>query len=232
MPSNPLIMLHGALGSQAQLAALKKQLASQYEVYSLDFEGHGDNRSNGKFSMDVFAQNVISFMGEKDLSKTHIFGYSMGGYVALQLALLRPDLVDKVVTYGTKFDWQPETAAREVKMLNPEVIQEKVPKFAAHLEAVHGAENWKAVLKKTADMMIGLGNKPPLNADTLTQIHQQVLIGIGTNDNMVSVAESETTVASLKNGTLLPLEGFVHPIERNDSVVLAKVIDTYLRVRN
>ena len=232
MPSNPLIMLHGALGSQAQLAALKKELESQYEVYSLDFQGHGGNRSNDEFSMDVFAQNVISFMGEKDLGKTHIFGYSMGGYVALQLALLRPDLVDKVVTYGTKFDWQPETASREVKMLNPDVIQEKVPKFADQLEAMHGAENWKAVLKKTADMMIGLGNKPPLNADTLTQIHQQVLIGIGTNDNMVSVAESETTVASLKNGTLLPLEGFVHPIERNDSVVLAKVIDTYLRVRN
>ena len=47
-------------------------------------------------------------------------GHSMGGYVALKLALKRPELVDRIITLGTKFNWTPEVAAKEVKMLNPD----------------------------------------------------------------------------------------------------------------
>lgn len=228
MTSQPIILLHGALGSQAQLAALQKELESQYDVYSLDFEGHGDNRSNGDFNMDVFVQNVLDLIDDHKLNNAPIFGYSMGGYVALHLALLHPERVEKIITYGTKFDWKPETSAREVKMLDPGVIEEKVPKFAHHLQAIHGKDNWKTVLHKTADMMIGLGDEPPLTAESLSKIQQQVMIAIGTEDNMVSLEESEATAVSIKNGTLEILEEFVHPLERNDPQVMANLIKEYL----
>ena len=54
----------------------------------------------------------------------------MGGYVALQLANKHPKYVQKIITLGTKFAWDKETAAKEVKMLNPEKIEEKIPAFA------------------------------------------------------------------------------------------------------
>jgi hypothetical protein len=58
----------------------------------------------------------------------------MGGYVALYLASANENLLDKIANLGTKFDWNPETALKESKMLNVEQIEIKVPKFAEVLE--------------------------------------------------------------------------------------------------
>jgi pimeloyl-ACP methyl ester carboxylesterase len=51
----------------------------------------------------------------------------MGGYVALKTAVLHPGRIEAIVTLGTKFHWDPENASNEVRMLNPEKIEEKVP---------------------------------------------------------------------------------------------------------
>ncbi len=58
----------------------------------------------------------------------------MCDYVALYLAATTSDLLGKIANLGTKFDWNPETALKESKMLNVEQIEIKVPKFAEVLE--------------------------------------------------------------------------------------------------
>ncbi|PQB05043.1 alpha/beta fold hydrolase [Aureitalea marina] len=228
MKLQPLLLLHGALGSKAQLAGIKKELDPHYEVHSMDFEGHGDKPSDRDFRMEHFTENVVSFLDEHNLGSVSIFGYSMGGYVALNLARQDPDRVKRIVTYGTKFDWRPETAAKEVKMLDPDLIQAKVPHFAAHLDTVHQGTNWKDVLSKTAKMMLALGENPPLTPSTLSKIDQPVLIGIGSEDNMVSLGESENTAATLKNGELKVLDRYKHPIEKNDPAILTNMISSFI----
>ncbi|MFT5858565.1 MAG: pimeloyl-ACP methyl ester carboxylesterase [Flavobacteriaceae bacterium] len=79
----------------------------------------------------------------------------MGGYVALSLAHQNPKLVNKIVTLGTKFDWNPSSTAKEVKLLNPSVISEKIPQFATHLEKEHAPLDWNKVVENTAKMMTG-----------------------------------------------------------------------------
>ena len=127
---NPILLLHGALGSSEQLIPLQKNLSSERTVFRMDFDGHGNFKSENNFSIPLFAQNVIDFLKEKDISKIEIFGYSMGGYVALHFASKFPNFIEKIITLGTKFDWTPEFAEKEIKMLNPSQIQEKVPAFA------------------------------------------------------------------------------------------------------
>ncbi len=226
---NNLLLLHGALGSAEQLRGLKQDLGSKYEVYSLNFSGHGGRQNEKPFSINAFTGDVLEFMDSMKLNRTDIFGYSMGGYVALNLALMHPERVGKIVTYGTKFDWTPDSAANEVKMLDPEKIESKVPQFADYLKKIHAPLNWKAVLSNTAEMMIGLGNNPNLNPESLRAIKNPVLIGLGEKDNMVSRGESQKAHESLANGKLRLLEGFVHPIEKNDLKVLAGCIDEFLR---
>lgn len=224
----PLLLLHGALGSKAQLARLETALADPYTVHALNFEGHGGRESREAFSMGLFTQNVIDFLAEQHVSRAHIFGYSMGGYVALNLALHHPELVGSIVTFGTKFNWTPEAARKEVKMLNPEVIEAKVPRFAAHLQSMHHPSNCREVLSKTASMMMDLGKQPPLTPVALSNIDQQVLIGIGDLDNMVSIDESRAAAAALPNGQLNILEGFKHPIEKNNLEALAELIHDFM----
>ncbi len=225
---NNLLLLHGALGSEAQLQSLQQLLANSFNVHTLNFEGHGGRFSKNDFCMEQFAANVVEKLQTLAISKTHIFGYSMGGYVALNLAKKHPELVDKIVTLGTKFNWSLEAALQEIKMLNPEKIQEKVPAFAKYLQELHQPNDWKEVVQKTADMMLALANGEKLTDDDLNQIQHKVLIGIGSLDTMVTIAESENAVLQLPNASLRIIDDVKHPIEKVDANILATVIRDFL----
>lgn len=222
-----LLLLHGALGTEKQLLPLKEALQNDFQVYTLTFEGHGPYQSDNEFSISLFSQNVIDFMAGKGMKSAHLFGYSMGGYVALQLAIERPDLVNRIVTYGTKFLWNKTAAEKEVKMLHPDTILEKVPKYAEYLQRIHGS-NWKEVLHQTARMMLKLGDYPHLTAKELLKIDQAVLICLGDKDQMVTLEESIKTVERLKNGELKLLKDFVHPLEQINAGELAQWIRQFI----
>lgn len=143
-----LLLLHGALGAKSQLEPLKKIIENDFEIHLLNFEGHGDKNSNNDFSIELFAKNLLDFLNENNVEKVNIFGYSMGGYVALQLATQHPKRFEKIVTLGTKFKWSPEEAAKETRMLNPEKIEEKVPAFANYLNQLHTGRIGKSTCKK------------------------------------------------------------------------------------
>lgn len=228
MTKPPLVLLHGALGSQEQFQRLRPLLQANYEVHTLDFSGHGPKRSDTPFSIELFAHDVEMFMAENAIEKADFFGYSMGGYVALKLALDKPGMVRRLLTLGTKFDWTPISAAKEVKMLNPEKIEEKVPKFAEMLASRHGTGDWKNMMNKTAQMMLDLGAKPVLAEAKLKEIESQVFITLGEKDNMVGIDESRWACEHLAKAQFEQVDGFVHPIEQVDADRLYQLIRNFL----
>ncbi len=218
-----LIILHGALGSKAQFKQLAGLLSSDFEVHTFNFEGHGGRPTEHPYSIELFTQDLIDYVVAHELNEPYIFGYSMGGYVALN-AIANGLNVAGLVTLGTKFEWTPEGAIKETKMLNPNVIEEKVPKFATYQASLHEPEDWKTVMMKTADMMISLGNAPVLTDAKLQSIDLDVLCCLGAEDAMVSVAETQHVIDLLQNGSFHTFDGFEHPIEKVDVDVLQKKI--------
>jgi pimeloyl-ACP methyl ester carboxylesterase len=159
MNTFPVLLLHGALGSKTQLEPLK--LSAEQEgrsVYSMNFSGHGGEGFRAEFGIEVFADDVLHFLDQHNLQQVDIFGYSMGGYVAVWLAGQHPARIGKVVTLGTKFDWSPDSAQKEVKKLNADKIAEKIPAFARILERRHAPVDWKILMQRTCDMMLRLGS--------------------------------------------------------------------------
>ena len=223
-----LILLHGALGTKNQFKALKERLKNSFDVHDFNFEGHGGIRTDKDFSMDLFTDNLIEFLDSKSLDQVNVFGYSMGGYVALNAALRSPSRFRKIMTLASKFNWDPNSAEREVKMLNPDIIEEKVPHFAERLKKEHHPQDWKEVMKKTAAMMINLGNGARLSDDDFRKIEHNVCIGIGDKDRMVSIEESERIAKLIPNSDLVVLAGVEHPIEKVDLELLEKHILNYL----
>lgn len=219
-----IILTHGALGSSRYFAQLKKVLSEHFQVFDLDFDGHGNKPMTNPFSIDLFTTNLCHFITENGLEKSPIFGYSMGGYVALNAALKHPNLIGDIVTLGTKFDWTPEGAQKEVSMLNPVKIEEKVPHFAASLKALHAPNDWKKVMLETAQLMLDLGDGKGLKMSDYGAIIQNVTIGIGSKDKMVTIDESKSTANLLPNGMLTILEDVPHPIEMVDLEVLSAYI--------
>lgn len=219
-----LILLHGALGGKQQLERTAALLSTAYNVHTLNFEGHGGRPSDNAFSIGLFAENLLKYLDEHGIDHCFVFGYSMGGYVALKLAELHPGRIEAIVTLGTKFAWSPEIAAKETAMLNPEKIEEKVPKFAAALEQLHAPLDWKEVMHKTADMMRRLGDSPALSDEGLSQIAIPVRLLMGSEDVMVTHDETEKVQALLPNATFEVIDGWQHPIERIEAEALADKI--------
>ena len=223
-----LLLLHGALGAAPMLEPLKQKLQGQFLVHTLNFSGHGGrNLPQEPFSMDLFVRDILQFLDEKGIRSTHIFGYSMGGYAALCLALQHPQLVKSVFTLATKFAWSPETAAKETQLLNPGKLEEKVPKFAATLAQRHAPQDWKQVMQRTAEMMLHLGSAPVLTAEALQQVQAPVQVAVGDRDNMVSVEETLWAYRSLPNASLLVLPATQHPLERVSTQRLADEIGQF-----
>lgn len=231
MKPKTLLLLHGALGSAQQLTPLKDALEEHFDVHTLNFTGHGGKAwGEQDFSMDLFAQDVLAYLDANNLEQVDILGYSMGGYVALNLAKNNPERVHRIFTIATKFAWSPESSAKEIKMLNPEVIAAKVPAFAKALEERHAPQDWKIHLEKTATMMLNLGNGDALGENDFSTIQHEVLITVGTKDRMVSQEESEQVATWLGNARFEALEGLPHPIEKIDAKVLTQHAIDYFGV--
>ena len=221
----PALLLHGALGSKNQLDPLMTTLEeSGHEVYALNFSGHGGEPFRDPFGIEGFSEDVLHFQKENGLKTTDVFGYSMGGYVALWLAHRHPDSVGRIITLGTKFDWSPDAAEREVKKVNPDKIEEKVPAFARLLQSRHAPNDWKALLHKTAQMMTQLGDRPLLTIEILKTIPHEVSILLGELDDTADLTFSQNVAEALPHGKFSLLENTPHPLEKVDVKLLQKRI--------
>ena len=221
----PVLLLHGALGSSSQLQPLKSALQSWgLDVYSMDFSGHSGVPFEMSFGIQAFTDDVLRYLAKEGVTRANVFGYSMGGYVAVWLAYRHPQRVEKIVTLGTKFDWDPDSAKMEAGQVNPEKIEEKIPAFARILEHRHAPNDWKLLLRQTASMMIALGAKPLLTDKELQTIKNEVLILLGDRDAMADREYSERVAAVLANGRFHALPDAPHPLEKTDLEMLAEIV--------
>lgn len=222
-----LLLLHGALGSREQFGEIEQRLSGNFKVHSLTFSGHGRRPSHHHaFTIQNFCHEVLDWMNENYIQQIDIFGYSMGGYVALWLARFYPERVGRVFTLGTKLKWNEAEAEKEIKMLNPEKIVEKVPAFAQALAERHGEHEWRSVMSKTAALMRDLAHTHLTDQDFITILHQ-VQLARGEKDNMVTHDETDYVHHLIKNSTYKTFEGVPHPIEQVPTDLLQKEIETY-----
>lgn len=223
----PLVLLHGALGCASQLEMLVPLLEPLYSVHVFEFYGHGKRSEDPQpLKIEDMAQELERYLKKEGIQEPFLFGYSMGGYVALYLESRNPGKFSKIACLGTKFEWNPLTASKEANQLNPEVLVESFPAFARELESRHGLF-WKSLLEKTATMMNALGNHPVLTEKELLNIQIPCRIFLGEKDRMVSIEESTWAVSKLTNGKLEVLPDTPHPLERVDSHMLARQLRSF-----
>lgn len=224
-----IILLHGALGSENDL----KPLAGKLKTYNINphlfsFSGHAGKGFHSDFGIEQFTNELDQFIVSNKLDKPHIFGYSMGGYVALNLAALKPLLIGSIVTLGTKFNWSKEVVERETGMLNPEILKNQLPNFAGNLKTKHG-DTWEDLVTKTASMMVDIGSTKYVEHKTLVGIENKVMVGLGDRDKMVTYDETFNVYKSLPNCSMYMLPSAPHAIEKIDTETLAKLIAEFIK---
>ncbi len=93
----PLILLHGLFGAQENLGAIARQFHTQWQVHALDLRNHGSSFHTETMDYPSMAGDVLAYMDEQGIDKACLLGHSMGGKVAMQIALQAPERVEKLI---------------------------------------------------------------------------------------------------------------------------------------
>lgn len=83
----PVVFLHGFLGSRLDWEPACDALRGQFRVFPFDLPGHGDTAISNDTSFESAAQDLVSFLDSANIRKPHLVGYSMGGRIALYLTV-------------------------------------------------------------------------------------------------------------------------------------------------
>jgi pimeloyl-ACP methyl ester carboxylesterase len=111
----PLVLLHGAFGFAEGWAAFLPTLTKTHQVIAVELQGHGHtNDLDRPLTFEQMADDTAALLKQLKIKDADFFGYSMGGTVALGVAIRHPDLVRKLAFYGScagtaKDTYDPET---------------------------------------------------------------------------------------------------------------------------
>jgi pimeloyl-ACP methyl ester carboxylesterase len=199
----PLLLLHGGLGSGEMFEPVLPTLARTRQVITVDLQGHGRSTLGTRpIRCEAIADDLVAILKQLGRSKVDVAGYSFGGCVALRLAVQHPEKVRRLVLVSTPFaddGWYAEmrvqqkqvSAAAAPMMTNTPMYQSykavapKVEDFPRLLDAL-GAfmrqpYDWSAeVAKLKMPVMLVFGDADMIRPEHEIKFYQ--LLGGGLKD--------------------------------------------------
>ncbi|WP_275259686.1 alpha/beta fold hydrolase [Seongchinamella unica] len=85
-----MVLMHGLFGSGGNLGALARSLASDYSVLSVDLPNHGRSGWLEEASLARLAEAIVDWMDGEGIPRAALVGHSLGGKVAMEIALSEP----------------------------------------------------------------------------------------------------------------------------------------------
>lgn len=215
----PIVLVHGLGARDEEWAPMLKRLKrAGFHVYAPDLIGYGRSPKpqDGDYSISGQSKFIYDFIQALGLQKTDLGGWSMGGWIALRLALDHPELIDRVVIYdsaGTRFDiqnpkklFEPQTTDDVQKLFS--TLEPKAPALPTFmrrdlLRAIQGNQ-------PTIDRNLSSMTENDLLESRLPSLSEPLLIVWGADDGLIPVAVGQQIHQLVPNSELDILAGCGH----------------------
>lgn len=221
-----LILIHGALGNAMEFEDIKPLLVNKFEVITYEIPHHGLKKdADIPFSISSLTSDLLEFLSAT--GPAYIYGFSLGGYLAISAAQQDESNIIGIVTQGTKFDWSPEIAQNEISNLNIEFLRSKATPFYNYLVSLHG-DYLPLLLEKTKEFMVSLGENPPISGSKQNFIKLPVRLTRGGKDRMVGQNETLHIHQSLANSYYFEIPFLPHPLGFIKPKHIARLIEVQL----
>ena len=189
----PLFMLHGYTQSSEVWRDHVKDFIDDYQVYLVDLTGHGKSDAfTETLSINKVAEDLNMLVQYLKLDKINALGFSYGGDVLYQLAIINPSLIDSMVTIGSLGSWSIKDY--------PEIERSYTYEIAKDYPWIKGAhksdEQVRIMFEQFKNYSIRISN------DDLKRIKANVLIVAGDNDQGVPLEEVIRSRRYLSNSDL------------------------------
>ena len=131
--ATPILFLHSALGSSDEMRPIRA-LFPERSVILLDLPGHGKTTEEfGSMTASSVAEIIVQFLERLRIPKVDIIGYSLGGYIGLELAVSHSSRVQSVITHAMKFYWTPEAIESAVSTFSKAPVAERTLRMTESL---------------------------------------------------------------------------------------------------
>lgn len=221
-----IIFIHGFPFNKSMWDKQVKALKENYRVIAYDVRGHGDSDSGtGDFSIDLFADDLLSLMDELKIDKAMLCGLSMGGYIALNAVEKDPDRFDALILSDTNCI-ADTSEAKEKRLKTIESIKKNgVEKFAEEsIKNLFSPESLSTKEKEIAhvrEMILNTSKKSlykTLQAfyerkETCSKLHDinvPVLIMVGEEDKITPLEAAQMMHEKIEDSVLYIIEHAGH----------------------
>lgn len=216
----PLLLMHGGFGTAGDFQPNLAALADSYRVLVPERRGHGRTADvEGPYAMRTLALDTAAFVEEVVGGPTRIAAYSHGAMVALTLALLRPDLVTRLVLVSGVFHHTGMVSGPDPEGELPEMV---TAPYAAL--SPDGPDHIRVVLRKLAGSMVA---EPALEQADLARVAAPTLVMVG-DDDLVPVEHAVQMYRGLPEGQLAVVPNASHALLWEKPQLCTDVVRAFL----
>ena len=238
----PLVFIHGLGSSLRDWEPQRAFFAENYQILLFDVRGHGHSgKPKGPYTVKQFAQDLAGLIDSLSISSAHIVGISMGGMIAFQLAVIRPELVKSLVivnsgpellvrTFKERFSiWQRFLIVRLLGMRKMgEVLSPRLFPKSEHAEirqtfVQRWSENDPRAYRSAMAALVNWSV-----ADSLDTISCPTLF-IASDQDYTPVALKEKYAARMPNAELTVIEDAHHAVTTERPEAFNAVLADFLR---
>ncbi len=154
----PLILLHGGLGATEMFGEVVPLLAKTRRVIAVDLQAHGRTADIDRpMSFEAMADDIAALIKHLGIEKADAMGYSLGGGVALRVAVQHPEAVRKLVLVSIAYKrdgWYPEILAgmAQVGAASAEPMKQ-TPMYQMYARIAPKPADWPVLLTKIGDLL-------------------------------------------------------------------------------
>ena len=154
----PLLLLHGGLGSGDMFAPLLPTLTKERQVVLVDLQGHGRTElGTRKFTLEAMGDDMNGLLQKLGYEQVDVFGYSMGGGVAFRLAVQHPQRVRRLVLVSAGYasdGFYPEIRQQQGGV-NAEAFQymKDTPMYKGYVAVAPKPDDFPRLLDTIGDFM-------------------------------------------------------------------------------
>lgn len=210
----PLILLHGNGEDSSHFRRQLEYFSKKYRVIAIDTRGHGESpRGIAPFTFDQFADDLLDFMNEHDISRAHLLGFSDGAITALLFVLKNPERVNKLILNGANLYFEG--------LIEP--VRKHILSETKEAEAKKD-ENEEAM--RRYELLNLMATQPPIDPKRLSNIEAPTLVIAGTDD-MIEAEHTKLIYRSLPNAELALIQGD-HFIAYDNPIAFNEAVDVFL----
>jgi pimeloyl-ACP methyl ester carboxylesterase len=176
----PLLLLHGGLSSINSFSNLIPDLSKHFRVIVTDAPGEGRSEEPDSISYKLLAAYASKMIDLLKLDSVYVYGFSLGGNTALQLAADRPDKVKMTVVHSAVYNYNGFGPGFGGDKVTPEMMEAHPQIWLNdHMKKTPQKDKWKQHVQAIAKMM---STRDIISEDRLRQIKTPVLIVQGDRD--------------------------------------------------